>query len=74
MSEPQECELCGRKLKTPASRARGRGPVCDAKTRPPATPPAALPGMPGPGGRPAQTGPDLLDAADDDGPDQDGTR
>ncbi|MDG4756304.1 DUF6011 domain-containing protein [Micromonospora sp. WMMD710] len=53
----KNCDLCGRKLRTPESRARGRGPVCDANTRPE---PAVLPGLGRAGGGPAQTGPDLL--------------
>lgn len=54
--DERDCDVCGRKLRTPESRSRGRGPVCDAKTRPV---PAALPGL-GRAGGPAQTGPDLL--------------
>ena len=72
MAETTPCTVCGRDLRTPASRARGVGPVCETKTRPPAARPAALPGMPGPGGRPAQDGPDLLDEAA--AQDEDGTR
>lgn len=69
--DKQPCDLCGRELRTPESRARGRGPVCDAKSRPA---PAALPGL-GRAGGPAQTGPDLLGDVDqlvdaDDGDDR----
>ncbi|MFG1898674.1 DUF6011 domain-containing protein [Micromonospora zamorensis] len=61
MSDPNDCEICGRKLRTAKSRARRRGPVCDAKTRPV---PAALPGLAGRGGPALQDGPDLLDEDD----------
>lgn len=71
MAEPIRCEVCGRELRTPESRARGRGRVCDAKTRPA---PAALPGLAGRGG-PGQAGPDLLADVDQQGdPDEDGPR
>ncbi|MFG3418719.1 DUF6011 domain-containing protein [Micromonospora sp. NPDC048063] len=66
----QKCQDCGRELRTPASRARGRGPVCEAKSRPA---PAALPGLTGrAGGSPAQAGPDLLTTADQDDAGEDG--
>ncbi|GGK89423.1 DUF6011 domain-containing protein [Mangrovihabitans endophyticus] len=29
-----ECDICGRALRTPQSRARGRGPTCDEKVNP----------------------------------------
>jgi uncharacterized protein DUF6011 len=32
--EPKTCEVCGRALKTNASLARCRGPVCDEKVSP----------------------------------------
>lgn len=32
--EPKTCEVCGRKLTTAASRARGRGDICDEKVNP----------------------------------------
>lgn len=70
MGEPSTCQECGRDLRTPESRARGRGPKCDAKVRPPAPAPVTLPGLSGRGGR-GQDGPDLLDGQAAD-PDQDG--
>ena len=33
-TEPVRCQICGRKLQTPASRARGRGLTCDEKVNP----------------------------------------
>lgn len=73
MGEPNRCEVCGRELRTPASRARGRGPVCEAKVSPPAPTPSVLPGLSGRGGRAGQNGPDLLDGQAAD-PDQDGAQ
>jgi hypothetical protein len=32
--EPVVCQVCGRPLKTAASRARGRGDICDEKVNP----------------------------------------
>jgi len=32
--QPVECQVCGRRLRTAASRERGRGPVCDEKVNP----------------------------------------
>ncbi|MGW6739700.1 DUF6011 domain-containing protein [Streptomyces sp. NPDC055025] len=42
MTTGTHCQVCGRHLRDPASRARGTGPVCHTKTRPPqpATSPA----------------------------------
>ncbi|MFI2650178.1 DUF6011 domain-containing protein [Micromonospora fulviviridis] len=64
MAEPEHCTVCGRELRTPESRARGIGPVCEAKTRPA---PVTLPGLSGRGGQPVQDGPDLLDVDAEDG-------
>jgi hypothetical protein len=49
---PVLCEVCGRRLRDPASAARRVGPVCERRTRPQPTPagpvrsatPAALEG------------------------------
>ncbi|WP_435585791.1 DUF6011 domain-containing protein [Micromonospora aurantiaca (nom. illeg.)] len=68
MGEPKNCSECGRRLRTAASRARGMGPVCEAKTRPPQPAPATLPGLSGQRGPAGQDGPDLLDTDDEDGP------
>ncbi|MFI6332943.1 DUF6011 domain-containing protein [Micromonospora chersina] len=64
MGDRQRCDICGRTLRTPDSRARGRGPVCDAKTRPA---PVTLPGLSGHSGQAGQDGPDLLDVDTEDG-------
>lgn len=35
MGHPVTCRVCGRRLRTATSQARGAGPVCWAATRPP---------------------------------------
>lgn len=66
--EPVRCEICGRKLRSPESKAIGRGRVCDAKVRPVAT--AAAP-PPRSGRRSAApAGPDLFTAVNDQDPEE----
>ncbi|MFE9886261.1 DUF6011 domain-containing protein [Streptomyces scopuliridis] len=38
MTGTSRCRMCGRRLRDAASRARGTGPVCHAKTRAPHPP------------------------------------
>lgn len=64
LDEPVSCTVCGRPLKTAASRARGRGRVCDEKVNPPAVR-HTFPAGPAPAARspraPLPSGPDLFD-------------
>lgn len=66
---PVYCQICGRQLRTPESKRRGRGPTCDEKVNP--TPGRdhsphnrRRPGTATAVASAGQPGPDLLDELD----------
>lgn len=69
------CEICGRKLRTPESRRRRRGPACDEKVNP-GTPKATRgrDHSPRTTSTDAPHGPDLLDELAAGGPVEGGER
>lgn len=58
------CEECGRKLRTPKSRAQRRGPVCQAAFEPPKAITPAGGALPRPAGG-ISSGPDLFAELDE---------